>query len=85
MPLFVAHLLTWLLKSGQLHIVQCSLISYDLVVYISSSFILNSCIILLIYIMNNTGERPHSCLTPLFMCIGSDIPSLNLSLTFVFL
>ena len=28
--------------------------------------------------LNNTGERPHPCLTPLFMCIGSDIPSLNL-------
>ena len=26
------------------------------------------------YMLNNTGERPHPCLTPLFMCIGSDIP-----------
>jgi len=47
--------------------------------------LLNSCVILLMYILNNTGERPHPCLTPLFMCIGSDIPSLNLILTFVFL
>src|SRR5215475_15698023 len=47
--------------------------------------ILNSCIILLMYVLNNTGERPHPCLIPLFMCIGSDIPSLNLILTFVFL
>jgi len=29
--------------------------------------------------LNNTGERPHPCLTPLFMCIDSDIPSLNLT------
>ena len=42
--------------------------------------VLNSCIILLMYILNSTGERPHPCLTPLFMCIGSDIPSLNLIL-----
>ena len=47
--------------------------------------LLNSCIILLVYILNNTGERPHPCLTPLFLCIGSDIPPLNLILTFVFL
>jgi hypothetical protein len=26
------------------------------------------------YILNNTSERPDSCITPLFMCIGSDIP-----------
>ena len=26
---------------------------------------LNSCITLLMYILNNTGERPHPCLTPL--------------------
>ena len=25
------------------------------------------------YILNSAGERPHPCLTPLFMCIGSDI------------
>jgi len=30
--------------------------------------------------LNNTGERPHPCLTPLFICIGSDIQSLNLIL-----
>ena len=24
-------------------------------------------------ILNNTGERPHPCLIPLFMYIGSDI------------
>ena len=45
----------------------------------------NSCVILLMYILNNTGERPHHCLTPLFMCIFSDIPSLNLILTIVFM
>ena len=28
---------------------------------------INSCIILLMYILNNTGERAHPCLTPLFM------------------
>ena len=27
--------------------------------------------------LNNTGERPHPCLTPLFMCIGSDLQSLK--------
>jgi hypothetical protein len=43
--------------------------------------ILNSCIILLMYILNNTGERPHHCLAPLFMCIVSDIQSLNLILS----
>jgi len=47
--------------------------------------ILNSSIILLMYMLNNTGERPHPCLTPLFMCIGLDILLLNLILTFVFL
>ena len=43
----------------------------------------NSCIILLMYTLNNTGERSHPCLTPLIMCIGSDIPPLNLITTFV--
>ena len=47
--------------------------------------VLNSCIILLMYMLNNTGERPHPCLTALFMCIGSDIASLHLILIFVFL
>ena len=30
--------------------------------------VLNSCITLLMYILNNTGERSHPCLTPLFQC-----------------
>ena len=47
--------------------------------------VLNSCTILLMYILNNTGDRPHPCLTPLFVCIGSDKLSLNLILTFVYL
>src|SRR5215469_1062546 len=29
--------------------------------------ILNSCTILLLYTLNNVGDRPHPCLTPLFM------------------
>jgi hypothetical protein len=35
--------------------------------------ILDSCKILLIYTLNSTAERPHPCLTPLFILIGSDI------------
>jgi len=35
---------------------------------------LNSYVILLLYILNNTGEKTHSGLTHLFMWIGSDIP-----------
>jgi len=35
--------------------------------------------------LNNTGDSPHPCLTPLFMEISSDKSSLNLILTFVFL
>jgi hypothetical protein len=47
---------------------------------------LKSCTIVLICTLNGIGERPHPCLTPLFILIGSDIVSpLNLKLTFVFL
>jgi len=34
--------------------------------------VLNLCTILLMYMLNNTGDRPHPCLTPLFIKIGSD-------------
>jgi hypothetical protein len=47
--------------------------------------VLNSYTLALMYILNSAGDKPHACLTPLFMCIGSDIPSLNLIQTFVFL
>ena len=74
MPLFVGHLLMWPLKSGHLHIVLfTNFLLFSCIPFFIT--ILNSCIILLMYMLNNTGERPHPCLTPLFMCIDSDIPS----------
>jgi len=65
-----------------------SMVFTDLLLFSCMPFfitILNSYIILLMAVLNNTGERPHPCLIPLFVEIGSYIPSLNLILTFVFL
>jgi len=45
--------------------------------------LLNSRVILLMYILNNIGERTRICLTHFLMCIGSDMPPLHLILTFV--
>ena len=74
MPLFVAHILIWLLKSDHLHtvVVLTNFLLFSCMPFFIT--LLNFCIILLMYILNNTGERPHPCRTPLFMCIGSDIP-----------
>jgi len=37
------------------------------------------------YMLNNTGDRPHPCLTPLCMCTGSDIASLTHAHVYIYI
>ena len=64
--MFEGHLLMWPLKSGRLHIVLfTNFLLFSCIPFFIT--ILNFCIILLMYMLNNTGERPHPCLTFLFI------------------
>ena len=82
MPLFVIHLLMWLLKSGDLHtVVFTSFLLFSCMAFFITT--LNFCMIWLMCILNNIGERPHPSYS--FVYVYWFRYTINLILNFVFL